>query len=249
LARFIDIDRLAAILGEAAEAEIMPHFRRLDAADVRMKTSATDLVTEADEATERFINAECAKLWPEALVIGEESTAADPSLLTHLAKVDLAIVVDPIDGTVNFAVGLPLFAVMAAVVSEGETVAGLIYDPLGGHTLRAEKGAGAFVDRRGEHIRARVAQGVPLDEMIGTGSPDCFPKEQRRDVLSRIAEVGAFANYCCAGHEYWKLATGHSHFALHADLMPWDLRFRWERVKREHPVLQSSFFTLGLLRT
>jgi hypothetical protein len=69
LARLIDIDRLAAILSEAAEAEIMPHFRRLDAADVRMKTSAIDLVTEADEATERFINAECAKLWPEALVI------------------------------------------------------------------------------------------------------------------------------------------------------------------------------------
>lgn len=222
MTRSIDIDRLGAILREAARAEIMPRFRRLDEADVRTKASVMDPVTEADEAAERFIAAECAKLWPEALFVGEESAAADPALLPRLAGADLAIVVDPIDGTANFAAGLPLFAVMAAVVSGGETVGGLIYDPLAGDTLRAERSAGAFLDRGGERIRARVAESVPLGEMIGTGSPDCFPKEQRRDVLSRMAEVGIFANYRCSGHEYWMLATGHSHFAFHGELMPWD---------------------------
>jgi fructose-1,6-bisphosphatase/inositol monophosphatase family enzyme len=222
LSRRIDIDRLAAILSEAADSEIMSRFRCLEQRDVRTKTSVVDLVTEADEAAERFITAECAKLWPEALIVGEESTAANPVLLPSLAQADLAIVVDPIDGTANFAAGLPLFAVMAAVVSGGETVAGLIYDPLGRDILRAEKGAGAFLAHGGKYIRACVAQRVPLGEMIGTGSPDCFSKEQRREVLSRIAEVRVFANYCCAGHEYWMLATGHSHFAFHGELMPWD---------------------------
>ena len=127
----IDINRLAQILRAAADVEIMPRFRALGAEDVREKSSATDLVTEADEAAECFIKAECGKLWPEATFIGEESVAANPALLDGLGKTDLAIVVDPIDGTANFAAGMPLFAVMASVVAKGETVAGILYDPLG----------------------------------------------------------------------------------------------------------------------
>jgi fructose-1,6-bisphosphatase/inositol monophosphatase family enzyme len=57
--------------------------------------------------------------------IGEESAAADPMLLDSLGKTELAIVVDPLDGTANFAAGIPLFAVTAAVVARGETVAGI----------------------------------------------------------------------------------------------------------------------------
>src|SRR5688572_4248610 len=127
----VDIGKLATILRDAAKAEVLPRFRRLDAGMVKVKTSAIDLVTEADEAAERFIKARVAELAPEASVVGEESVAADPALLDALADADLAVVVDPIDGTANYAAGLPLFAVMASVVSKGETVAGIIYDPMG----------------------------------------------------------------------------------------------------------------------
>ena len=82
----IDIDRLALVLREAAEAEIMPRFRALGAADVREKTSAIDLVTQADEAAECFIKAECARLFPTATFIGEESAAADPALFTFSGR-------------------------------------------------------------------------------------------------------------------------------------------------------------------
>ncbi len=96
-----------------------------------MKSEAIDLVTEGDEAAERLIKANIDAIAPGAVFIGEESVAADPALLDKLAGADLAIVVDPIDGTFNFAAGLPLFGVMASVVAGGETVAGIIYDPLG----------------------------------------------------------------------------------------------------------------------
>ncbi|MGO7895836.1 inositol monophosphatase family protein, partial [Rhizobium leguminosarum] len=66
-----------------------------------------------------------------ALFLGEESVAADPDLLGSLEHADLAIVVDPVDGTFNFAAGIPAFGVMASVISGGETVAGIIYDPMG----------------------------------------------------------------------------------------------------------------------
>src|SRR5687768_9958714 len=122
---------LANILRDAARAEALPRFRRLDSAMVQTKTEAIDLVTEADVATEEVIKARVAQWMPGALFVGEESVAADPALLPRLATADLAIVVDPIDGTANYAAGMPLFACMAAVVSGGETIAGIIYDPMG----------------------------------------------------------------------------------------------------------------------
>ena len=139
----IDITTLSDLLRRAAKAEILPRFRRLGAGDVRAKTEATDLVTEADEQAERMMKAEAAKLWPDALFIGEESVAADPALLDGLKGADLAIIVDPVDGTFNFASGIPAFGVMASVVSKGETVAGIIYDPMGDDWVMAEKGGGA----------------------------------------------------------------------------------------------------------
>src|SRR5690606_6905512 len=117
----VDVSRLADVLRHAAQAAILPRFRRLDSSAVSQKTEAIDLVTEADVETERIIQAQAADLWPEALFVGEEAVSADPSLLDRLDDAKLAIIVDPVDGTANFAAGLPLFATMAAVVQGGET--------------------------------------------------------------------------------------------------------------------------------
>ena len=69
----VDVTALADLLRRAAKAEIMPRFRRLGEGDVRAKTEATDLVTEADESAERMMRAELAKTLPNAVFIGEES--------------------------------------------------------------------------------------------------------------------------------------------------------------------------------
>ncbi|WP_152048455.1 inositol monophosphatase family protein [Aureimonas psammosilenae] len=218
----VDIETLAGILRDAAAREIMPRYRSLGADDIREKTSAIDLVTEADEAAERFIKARCAEHFPDALFIGEESVAADKALLAKLADADLAIVVDPIDGTANFAAGLPAFGVMASVVSKGRTVGGILFDPFGGDFLLAEHGAGAFMDRKGERSRIALAPAVPLDEMIGAGGVSYFAKERRRAIFSNLAKVRLVANYRCAIFEYWAMATGSVHFLFFGNLMPWD---------------------------
>lgn len=223
MTHFVDIERLAEILREAAKAEIMPRFRNLSDADIREKTSATDLVTEADEAAERFIARECRALASGALFVGEESVAAEPGLLDQLDGVDLAIVVDPVDGTANFAAGVPLFAVMAAVVAKGETVGGIIYDPLGDDFMLAEKGGGAV--RRtpsGETQPLRVAKPVALAEAVGCVNATHFPANEKAALLPRLGAVKIFGNYRCAGHEYRLLASGGTHFSLYSKLMPWD---------------------------
>ena len=146
----IDVMGLADVLRAAAKAEILPRFRRLEPGTVKTKSNPTDLVTEADTEAEHFIKREVARRWPGTLVVGEESVAADPALLDKLAGADVAITVDPVDGTANFAAGLPLFAVMASIVVRGETVAGIIYDPMGDDWVMAERGGGAWLRRPAE---------------------------------------------------------------------------------------------------
>lgn len=218
-----DIDALSNLLRDAAKAEILPRFRRLGEGDIRIKTEASDLVTEGDEAAERYIKARLDSVLPGALFVGEESVAHDPALLPKLADADLALVIDPIDGTFNFASGIPLFAVMAAVVSGGETVAGVIYDPMGDDWVLAEKGAGAWqVQTDGQRRRLRVREPAPLAEMYGMASTGYFPGGKRENILKNMAKLRFLMNYRCAGHEYRTFAAGHVHYLMYNKLMPWD---------------------------
>lgn len=218
-----DITRLATILRDAAQAEIMPRFRRLDSGQVRIKSEAIDLVTEADEEAERVIKAAVAEAWPDALFVGEESVAADPALLERLKDADFAIIVDPVDGTANFAAGLPLFATMASVVRNGETIAGIIYDPMGDDWVLAEKGGGAWQRRPdGTQWQLAVATAPRLDQLVGYSSIAFLPAATKPQVLANFAKVRVVANYRVAGHEYRTFAAGHAHFICYNKLMPWD---------------------------
>jgi fructose-1,6-bisphosphatase/inositol monophosphatase family enzyme len=219
----IEVTVLADILREAAMAEILPRFRRLDPKTVLTKSSPTDLVTEADTEAERRIKAEIARRWPDAVVVGEESVAADPELLKRVATSDLAITVDPVDGTANFAAGLPLFAVMASVVVKGENVAAIIYDPMGDDWFMAERGAGAFLRRPdGATQRLRAADPVPLARTVAHVSIGFLEPKSKVEVLGNLAKLAISANYRCAGHDYRTMASGHCHAVLFNKLMPWD---------------------------
>jgi fructose-1,6-bisphosphatase/inositol monophosphatase family enzyme len=223
MASTMDVTTLADLLRRAAKAEILPRFRRLGSNDVRAKSEATDLVTEADLQAERMIKAEVAQLSPTATFIGEESVAADPALLGTLAGADLAVVVDPVDGTFNFASGIPAFGVMASIVAKGETIAGIIYDPMGDDWVIAEKGSGAWLRRPdGDTERLSVARPVELGQMVGMASTGFLPLNKRAEILANLAKVRFLSNYRCAAHEYRSFAGGHVHYLMYNKLMPWD---------------------------
>jgi fructose-1,6-bisphosphatase/inositol monophosphatase family enzyme len=201
----------------------LPRFRRLDAGKVKQKTEAIDLVTEADVEAERHIRAAASQVWPDALFVGEESVSADPQLLDRLDDSEFAIIVDPVDGTANFAAGLPLFATMASVVVKGETVAGIIYDPMGDDWVLAERGAGAFQRfPDGRNQRLQVATAPELAQMVGHVSITYLPGAQKPKILANLAKLRVAANYRVAGHDYRTFATGHCHFVCFNKLMPWD---------------------------
>lgn len=218
-----DLKRLSTIMAEAAETEIMPRFRDLGDGGIREKTGVLDLVTDADEKAEWMMRDACARAFPNALFVGEESVERDRSLMAKIADADLCIIVDPVDGTSNFAWGLPLFGVMASVVSKGETLAGLIYDPVGRDWRKGLKGEGAWaVNAAGSTRDLKVARPDALSEMTGLSSWYLMPEPQRSRTVANLGKTKACFNYRCAAYEYRMIADGLVHFSLHYKLMPWD---------------------------
>lgn len=216
---------VAALLRDAARAEILPRFRRLPEAAIRAKSGPLDLVTDADEAAERVIHAGLLKMFPGALVVGEEAASADPRLVEGLAQAELAFVVDPVDGTANFAAGVPLFGCMAAAVRRGETIAAWIHDPLGDDTAMALRGEGAWLEAGDGSGRIRdlhVAAPAPLERMIGAISWSWLPREKRVAVTSRLPLLAASVNFRCAAAEWRLAAGGGAHLLMYNRLMPWD---------------------------
>ena len=219
---------VAEILRNAAQAEILPRFRNLSAGAVRTKTSQLDLVTDADEAAERAIEAELLRAFPKAVVIGEEGVSRDPSLLDGLGDADLAFILDPVDGTLNFASGLPLFGVMVAAVMKGEVVCGVILDPISDDWAIAVRGEGAWLQRPDGSTRAlSVAAPVPLSQMAGNVSWRYLPEALRPVVTGNLPRIAMAADLRCAAHTYRQIAGGHLHFAFSSSVMPWDHAAGW----------------------
>ncbi|MEQ9172612.1 MAG: inositol monophosphatase [Rhodospirillales bacterium] len=215
----IDPDRVAAILRAAAEAEILPRFRALESHEISEKNPG-DLVTVADRAAEAFLTEQLQALIPGALVVGEEAHEDNPQALGQLADADWAWIIDPLDGTHNFAHGTPRFAVIVALARRGETVMGWIYDPNGGHMATAAVGGGAAID--GAPLRLGAAG--PVAEMTGSLGHKFADRLRARAGTSGSPPIPkAFLRYRCVGLEYMDLARGTLDFARYAGkLMPWD---------------------------
>jgi fructose-1,6-bisphosphatase/inositol monophosphatase family enzyme len=219
---------LAELLHEAGRREIMPRFRKLGPDGVRHKAGPLDPVTEADEAAEKLIAAGIAHRFPGAVVVGEEGASADPASLQRLAGAELAFVVDPIDGTANFAAGLPLFGVMAAAIMHGEVVAAAIHDPVGGDTALAIRGEGAWTEGAdGRRADLRVAPPAPIAQMTGNVSWRFLPEPQRSRVCANLTHLGACWDFRCAAHQYWMASAGQCHLLFFNRLMPWDHAPGW----------------------
>lgn len=204
----IDFDpaQVAAIIREAAEAEILPRFKNLQALQIREK-KPNQLVTEADIEAERVLSRRLVEVIPGAIV-GEEGVEHDPALMHALERPGVVWVIDPVDGTANFAHGNKRFAVVVALVVDGVTLAGWIHDPVPNRTVVALKGQGAW---RAD-TRLRVSAEVPLAQMAGS-------VKKRGRVADHVLHV---ARRGSAAHDYLDLVTGKLHFAHFKKLMPWD---------------------------
>jgi fructose-1,6-bisphosphatase/inositol monophosphatase family enzyme len=104
-----DITAILSLLRKISAEQIMPRWRHLGAADIRTKSGPLDPVTIADEEAEKALGLGLKNLFPDTEMIGEEAVAKDRRLLTRLREPGKIWVIDPIDGTANFAADLPLW--------------------------------------------------------------------------------------------------------------------------------------------
>ena len=223
-----DLRQVGAVLAFAARKEIMPRFGKLRTNQIRQKSSALDVVSDADEAAERAISEALGAAFPGALIVGEEGAYRDPAVLEKLSSAELAFIIDPIDGTKNFVSNLPLFGVMAAATIRGEIVAGAIYDPVSRDWAYALRGGGAWMEyENGSRVALRVAKPVPVSAMEGMVATGFLPEPLRGTVLANLTKLAATANLRCASHEYRLAAAGSCHLLLYNRLMPWDHAAGW----------------------
>lgn len=201
----------------AAAAEAMPRFGNLTAGDIHEKRP-NDPVTAADLAMEAALRQSLGAIAPDAAFVGEEGFETDPETVERLDAAAGAWIVDPIDGTKNFAKGDPCFAVIVAFARYGETHMGWIYDPTTDSMLAGVRGQGATLD--GDPAVPRCdTPGVgyvarSLRERMANTGPEAWPADKRPDLPFRLG---------CAGHEYRRLVTGEAAFARFGGRpKPWD---------------------------
>jgi fructose-1,6-bisphosphatase/inositol monophosphatase family enzyme len=215
-------EAIGEVLREAAKEIVLPRFRRLEAKDISEKAPG-ELVTVADREAETMIANGLSAILPTARILGEEVCESKPQLLRGLSAGDIWII-DPIDGTSNYAAGRAPFAMMAALLSAGEIVASAILNPLENRLFLAELGAGAWVD--GERIGKAPQHRAETDGqhlLTGIVSAFQFPIDMEAGVvaLSR-GNVDILPTSRCAGFEYPLVATGKADFALYWRTLIWD---------------------------
>jgi len=204
------------LMRQVAADVIMPRYRNLAAHEIEEK-SVGEQVTIADKESELRLNEGLAKILPEAGLVGEEACAADPTLIDKL-KSGLNWIIDPIDGTSNFASGNPPFGIMIALVDGGETQAGWILDPISGRLCHAALGKGATIN--GERVQARESgSALPV-----AGLSLLFVDPARRQALIDRAQGKLMMVDIprCAAEQYPRIVLGQNDCALFERTLAWD---------------------------
>ncbi len=210
---------LRRLVRDAARTELLPRF---SAVTRHVKTDGS-LVTEADHAMQHRMQRELAAHWPAYAFLGEEMGGDEQERLTRETGRGLWCL-DPLDGTSNFAAGIPFFAVSLALLLDGRPVLGLVYDPV-----------------RDECFMARRDEGVWLNDAV-LGAPGPPPAEMKRAIacidfkrletplaghLGAHPPYGSQRNFGSSSLEWCWLADGRFHLYLHGGQKLWDYAAGW----------------------
>ena len=183
-----------------------------------------DLVTETDVAVEEHLKEKLTQVLPEADFLAEESAE-------ELITGDLTWIIDPLDGTTNFAHGFPFVAISVALYNEGQVVAGVIYLPILGELFTASVAGGAFLN--GSAITVS-SQNDLESSLVATGFP--YWKAERLDLL--LGYLGKILTNCqgirrtgAAAADLAYLACGRLDAFYELGLKPWDTAAGWLLVR------------------
>jgi histidinol-phosphatase len=213
-------DRLAFALelARAAEQTILPLYR---GCAITIKPDGTE-VTEADRGAEVVLRQRIGSRFPGESILGEE-------LGGELQREGRQWILDPIDGTAWFTVGLPLFGTLIACVEDGEPIVGVMHFPAMQETVYAARGLGCWF-RAADCAPARVTVAPPVklgDAVISASgiqrsdmAPVAVEQPLRLKALARQARKFRFCGDCS---QHALVCRGKVHVAIDASMKPWDI--------------------------
>lgn len=209
-------EEVSALLRVVAARVVIPRFRALAEHEVAIKT-AGEIVTVVDREAELRLHDGLAALGLGARILGEEAAEQDPALLDGVGE-GLVWLIDPLDGTANFAAGRAPFGMMVALVDDGLPIAGWLLDPLSGRLCHAARGLGAFCD--GRPVRARRTVGVtPIAALATQFMPQ---RDRARSEANAARAFDLVPIPRCAAEHYPRLVLGQNDVALFQRILPWD---------------------------
>jgi myo-inositol-1(or 4)-monophosphatase len=182
--------------------------------DVLTKSTPTDMVTAVDREVEAWLSAQIAERRPEDAILGEEGPGLGGTS-------GVRWLLDPIDGTVNFVLGLPEYAVSVAAEVDGRVVAGCVHSPSTGEVFHAMRGGGAYLG----DSRLPGPRDVPLGRaVIGTGfGYDAGRRAaQGRVVAALLPRIADIRRIGSASLDLCAVAAGRLDGYFEVGLHPWD---------------------------
>jgi len=212
----VPVSAIRDMIGAVTRDEILSRFRNLSDGQIGEKRPG-EVVTEADLAAETALTLALTDIVGDCVIVGEEGVETDPGMLKRLDDAAPVFVLDPVDGTQNFANGLDCFAVIVAYRFAGETLAGWIHDPVSDITCWAVKGAGAHFD---DGSPVTCVGNREIDALTG-----CFGLKARTAMENKADSMrpNLASRYRCVGREYFDLCAGRLDFIQFGQrLKPWD---------------------------
>jgi myo-inositol-1(or 4)-monophosphatase len=212
------LGKVKHIVAECAGDEILPRFKRVSAA---VKQDGT-IITEADLSMQTRVKNALQLLWPDIGFVGEEMSAAEQQQQFSQSPHGVWVL-DPLDGTSNFASAIGFFSVSIALVKNGEVLLGLVYDPLRDEMFSAIKGQGAFVNNH-----ALVAKPFSLGLSKSIGVIDF--KRLSKDLAAKLAQNPPYASQRSFGSvalDWCWIAAGRGQLYLHGKQKLWDYAAGW----------------------
>lgn len=209
---------VAALVARTAREELLPRF----AAVQRHVKHDGSLVTEADVTLQARLQRELHACWPRFGLLGEEMPRAEQEALLA-AEADGLWCLDPLDGTSNFAAGIPFFSVSLALLVGGRPALGLVYDPVRDECFSAEAGSGAKLNGS-----ALTSAPAPADLRHSIACVDF--KRLERGLAARVAAAPPFGsqrNFGSSALEWCWLADSRFHLYLHGGQKLWDYAAGW----------------------
>jgi fructose-1,6-bisphosphatase/inositol monophosphatase family enzyme len=219
----VDYDKIATIIKGVALEKIVPRFEALEEGHVRSKSGPGDLVTIADEEAEIELTKIFKDLHPGCHVVGEEAVSSGTVTRDVLKDPSQMVwIVDPVDGTHNFAHSIPKFGTMVALIQGGERVASWIYQIPTDRMVAAEKGAGVTINGQPFSPPRKIDDNADFSTMKAFISRKFMPPPMRPyldEAVKRVAD--ATTHFCCAW-EYVEVLESKSAFSIYSRVEPWD---------------------------